>query len=130
MVYADRRRVVQVLRNLYENAMKYGGDQVLIEGSPYGHRYLVVVSDNGPGIQDDDVDRVFGRFEQRSKGDARSDQGIGLGLPIALQLTQAMGGDLWYEHRFPTGSRFCFTVRLATPAGVEFEEVEEPIANA
>jgi signal transduction histidine kinase len=125
MVYADRRRVVQVLRNLFENAMKYGGDQVLIEGSPYGHRYLVVVSDNGPGIQDEDVDRMFGRFEQRSKGDARSDQGIGLGLPIALQLTQAMGGDLWYEHRFPTGSRFCFTVKLATPAGEESEEIKD-----
>ncbi|GBD85240.1 alkaline phosphatase synthesis sensor protein PhoR [bacterium BMS3Abin02] len=113
MVNADRRRVFQVLRNLFENAVKYGGDQVLIEGSPYGRRYLVVVSDNGPGIQDEEVDRMFVRFEQRSKGDARSDQGIGLGLPIALQLAQAMGGDLWYEHRFPTGSRFCFTIALA-----------------
>lgn len=125
MVYADRRRVMQVLRNLFENAMKYGGDQVLIEGSPYGRRYLVVVSDNGPGIQDEEVDRMFVRFEQRSKGDARSDQGIGLGLPIALQLAQAMGGDLWYEHRFPTGSRFCFTVTLATPAREQGEETDE-----
>ena len=111
-VTADRRRVLQVLRNLFENAVKYGGDQVLIEGSPYGRSYLVVVSDNGPGIDDAEVDRMFVRFEQRSKGDARSDQGIGLGLPIALQLAQAMGGDLWYEHRFPTGSRFCFTITL------------------
>jgi signal transduction histidine kinase len=125
MVHADRRRVLQVLRNLFENAMKYGGDQVLIEGSPYGHRYLVVVSDNGPGIQDEEVDRMFVRFEQRSKGDARSDQGIGLGLPIALQLTQAMGGDLWYEHRFPTGSRFCFTVTLAEPERIEGGEGTE-----
>lgn len=122
MVHADRRRVFQVLRNLFENAVKYGGDQVLIEGSPYGTRYLVVVSDNGPGIKDEEVDRMFVRFEQRSKGDARSDQGIGLGLPIALQLARAMGGELWYEHRFPTGSRFCFTVSLA---GVEDEDGEE-----
>jgi len=130
MVYADRRRVLQILRNLFENAMKYGGDQVLIEGSPYGRRYLIVVSDNGPGIQDEEVDRMFVRFEQRSKGDARSDQGIGLGLPIALQLTQAMGGDLWYEHRFPTGSRFCFTVALSAPPGDEMEGVdEEPLGH-
>ncbi len=122
MVYADRRRVMQVLRNLYENAVKYGGDQVLIEGSPYGKQYLVVVSDNGPGIAEEEVDRMFVRFEQRSKGDARSDQGIGLGLPIALQLSRAMGGDLWYEHRFPTGSRLCFTVTLA---GTPLDEEEE-----
>lgn len=121
MVYGDRRRVLQVLRNLFENAVKYGGDQVLIEGSPYGRRYLIVVSDNGPGIRDEEVDRMFVRFEQRSKGDARSDQGIGLGLPIALQLAQAMGGDLWYEHRFPTGSRFCFTINLA---GTPDEDLE------
>ncbi len=123
MVEADRRRVMQVLRNLIENAVKYGGDQVLIEGSPYGRKYLVVVSDNGPGIQDEEVDRMFVRFEQRSKGDARSDQGIGLGLPIALQLAQAMDGDLWYEHRFPTGSRFCFSIKLA---GTPEEEPEMP----
>lgn len=115
MVYADRRRVQQVLRNLVENAHKYGGDQILVEGSPYGEHYLVVVSDNGPGIPEEDVGRVFTHFEQLSKGDARSDKGIGLGLPIALRLARAMGGDLWYEHRFPTGSRFCFTMRTSPP---------------
>lgn len=114
-VFADRRRVQQVLRNLIENAHKYGGDQILVEGSPYGEFYLVVVSDNGPGIPEPDVDRVFTHFEQLSKGDARSDKGIGLGLPIALRLAKAMGGDLWYEHRFPTGSRFCFTIRTSPP---------------
>jgi signal transduction histidine kinase len=79
-VFADRRRVQQILRNLVENAHKYGGDQVLVEGSPYGEFYLIVVSDNGPGIPEQDVDRVFTHFEQLSKGDARSDKGIGLGL--------------------------------------------------
>jgi signal transduction histidine kinase len=123
-VFADRRRVQQILRNLIENAHKYGGDQVLVEGSPYGEFYLVVVSDNGPGIPEPDVDRVFTHFEQLSKGDARSDKGIGLGLPIALRLARAMGGDLWYEHRFPTGSRFCFTMRTSPPeiAGEADEE--------
>jgi signal transduction histidine kinase len=114
-VFADERRVQQVLRNLVENAHKYGGDQILVEGSPYGEFYLVVVSDNGPGIPEQDVDRVFTHFEQLSKGDARSDKGIGLGLPIALRLARAMGGDLWYEHRFPTGSRFCLTIPTSPP---------------
>ena len=122
LVYADQRRVQQILRNLVENAHKYGGDQVLVEGSPYGEFYLVVVSDNGPGIPEDDVDRVFTHFEQLSKGDSRSDKGIGLGLPIALRLARAMGGDVWYEHRFPTGSRFCFTIRTSPPDPTADEE--------
>lgn len=110
LAFGDPRRVNQVLRNLMGNAVKYGGSQVLIEGFPYGEHFVVVVSDNGAGVSDDDVNRVFDHFEQVSKGDARSASGIGLGLPIARKLARAMGGDVWYEKRFPTGARFCFSV--------------------
>jgi len=109
---ADPGRVRQIIRNLLENARKYGGDQVLVEGEARGDRYMVVVSDNGPGVRDEDQERIFEHFEQATKGDARSNQGVGLGLPIARKLARAMGGDLWFESRFPTGSRFCFTVNL------------------
>jgi signal transduction histidine kinase len=105
---ADPRRVQQVVRNLLENARKYGGEQVLVEGFSYGDQYVLVVSDNGPGVPDDSVERIFEHFEQLSKGDARAATGIGLGLPIARRLARAMGGDVWYERRFPRGSRFCF----------------------
>jgi hypothetical protein len=110
LAYGDPRRVNQVLRNLINNAIKYGGTQVLIEGFPFGEHFVVVVSDNGSGIDDRDTNRVFEHFEQVSKGDSRSSTGIGLGLPIARKLARAMGGDVWYEKRFPTGSRFCFSV--------------------
>ena len=110
LAFGDPRRVNQVLRNLMGNAVKYGGEQVLIEGFPYGEHFVVVVSDNGSGVDDGDVSRVFDHFEQVSKGDARSASGIGLGLPIARKLARAMGGDVWYEKRFPTGARFCFSV--------------------
>ncbi|MCZ6737111.1 MAG: ATP-binding protein, partial [Actinobacteria bacterium] len=56
--------------------------------------------------------KVFENFEQLSKGDAREGSGIGLGLPIARRLARAMGGDVWYERRFPTGSRFCYSLPL------------------
>ncbi len=114
-VYVDRRRAQQVLRNLLENARKYGGDQILVEGLPLGHQYMVVVADNGPGVPEDETERIFGHFEQLTAGDARSESGIGLGLPIARQLARAMGGDVWYEPRFPTGSRFCFTMPAGPP---------------
>ncbi len=114
-VYADRRRVAQVLRNLLDNARKYGGDQVLVEGGNVGEHYLVVISDNGPGVAESERDVIFRHFEQISKGDGRVNEGIGLGLPIARRLARAMGGDVWYEARFPTGARFCFTLLLTPP---------------
>jgi signal transduction histidine kinase len=107
---ADPQRVQQVVRNLLENARKYGGDQVLVEGFAHGEQYVLVVSDNGPGVPDGSANQIFEHFEQLSKGDSRSSSGIGLGLPIARRLARAMGGDVWYERRFPTGSRFCFSL--------------------
>lgn len=111
-VFADRRRVQQVLRNVMENARKYGGDQILVEGFVLGDQYLIIVSDNGPGVPDEETQQVFENFEQLSKGDARDSTGMGLGLPIARRLARAMGGDVWYERRFPTGARFCFSLPL------------------
>lgn len=113
MVDADPKRVQQVVRNLLENARKYGGEQVLVEGFGHGDHYVVVVADNGPGVPDSSIERIFEHFEQLSKGDSRSSSGIGLGLPIARRLARAMGGDVWYERRFPTGSRFCFSLPLS-----------------
>lgn len=111
-VFADRRRVHQVIRNVMENAKKYGGDQILVEGFVLGDQYLIVVSDNGPGVPDEETQKVFEDFEQLSKGDARDSTGMGLGLPIARRLARAMGGDVWYERRFPTGARFCYSLPL------------------
>ncbi len=111
-VYADRRRVQQIIRNLMENARKYGGDQIMVEGSVMGDQYLVIISDNGPGVPDQETLKVFENFEQVSKGDARESSGIGLGLPIARRLARHMGGDVWYERRFPTGARFCYSLPL------------------
>ena len=111
-VYADRRRAQQVIRNLMDNARKYGGDQIMIEGFVTGDQYLVVVADNGPGVPAEEALKVFDNFEQVSKGDARDSTGIGLGLPIARRLALAMGGFVWYERRFPTGARFCCSLPL------------------
>lgn len=112
MVSADRGRVGQVLRNLMDNARKYGGDTVEIDGEAATDIYTISVSDNGRGIVEEDWERVFEHFEQGSKGDARSDEGVGLGLPIARQLARAMGGDVWYVPRFPTGASFRFSMPL------------------
>ncbi len=132
-VFADRRRVQQIMRNLMENARKYGGDQIMVEGFVMGDQYLVVISDNGPGVPDEEMLKVFENFEQVSKGDARESTGIGLGLPIARRLARAMGGDVWYERRFPTGARFCYSLPLRRRTilddnGPTSDELDVPIA--
>ncbi|HSO50489.1 MAG TPA: HAMP domain-containing sensor histidine kinase, partial [Acidimicrobiia bacterium] len=126
-VKADRRRVQQVIRNLMENARKYGGDQIMVEGFVMGDQYLIVISDNGPGVPDDETQRVFDNFEQLSKGDTREATGIGLGLPIARRLARAMGGEVWYERRFPTGARFCYSLPLRRRSVVGDDEPMEPV---
>ncbi len=126
VVRADRTRLRQILRNLLENAKKYGGDEVLIEGELSGSTlYTVVVSDNGSGIMEEDQERIFQQFEQLSSGSARLQQGVGLGLPIARKLAKAMGGDLWYEDRFPVGSRFCFSVTVVDDEDTPEAEIAE-----
>lgn len=123
MVTADPNRVEQVLRNLLENARKYGGDQVNVEAVPHGGEWQIVVSDTGPGLPLADRERIFMAFEQVSAGDARSDSGFGLGLAVAKNLVEAMGGRIWYEPGFPVGARFCFTLPAAAakPAGAASE---------
>lgn len=125
-VFADRRRVHQVIRNVMENARKYGGDQILVEGFVLGDQYLIIVSDNGPGVPDEETRRVFDNFEQLSKGDARDSTGMGLGLPIARRLARAMGGDVWYERRFPTGARFCYSLPLNRRSALAEEDTPHP----
>jgi signal transduction histidine kinase len=126
---ADPKRVQQVVRNLLENARKYGGDQVLVEGFAHGDQYVLVVSDNGPGVPDAAINTVFEHFEQLSKGDSRSSSGIGLGLPIARRLARAMGGDVWYERRFPTGSRFCFSLPAKAPVTEDFIPAQSEVVS-
>ncbi|MEN8234800.1 MAG: HAMP domain-containing sensor histidine kinase [Actinomycetota bacterium] len=119
VVWSDPVRLRQILRNLLENALKYGGNDIHVSGEERREGvYTLIVADNGAGVADADQERIFEHFEQLSKGDARIEQGVGLGLPIARKLARAMGGDLWYENRFPVGSAFCFDVDLVKEANL------------
>ena len=120
VVRADPNRVEQVLRNLLENARKYGGDLVTVDAELRGSEYVVVVADNGPGVGAGHRDRVFDAFEQLSSGDARTDSGFGLGLAVTKHLVEAMEGEVWYEPGFPVGARFCFSL----PVGASESSVD------
>ncbi len=112
-VHADPNRVEQILRNLLENARRYGGDEVRVDATRRGDEWVIVVADNGSGVAPDHRDRIFGAFEQGPGGDARTTSGFGLGLAVARHLVEAMGGRIWYEPGFPVGARFCFSLPAA-----------------
>lgn len=103
-VLGDRDRLSQVFVNLVGNAIKYtdvGGVRVSL--SKTGGGYQVEVSDTGQGIAAADVDRVFDKFER--VGD-QSEEGSGLGLPIAKDIVELHRGRIWVESRLGQGSRF------------------------
>jgi signal transduction histidine kinase len=118
VVKADPNRVEQVFRNLLDNARKYGGDRVGIETFPRGETQVIVVADNGHGVPEEARDRIFEQFEQVSRGDTRTDSGVGLGLTVTRRLVEAMDGEVWYEPGFPVGARFCFSLPVGDSATV------------
>ena len=112
-VHADPNRVEQVLRNLLENARKYGGSQIWVDATRRDDDWVVVVADNGSGVPVEHRERIFGAFEQVTTGHARTESGFGLGLAVARHLVEAMNGRIWYEAGFPVGARFCFSLPAA-----------------
>jgi two-component system phosphate regulon sensor histidine kinase PhoR len=116
-IEADRVRLEQVLANLLENAIKYterGGVTVTLGGGP-SHAWCDV-TDTGPGIPPDDLDRVFERFYRVDKARSRDKGGTGLGLSIVKHILALHGGHVWVESTPGEGSRFRFELpRSARP---------------
>jgi Na+/proline symporter/nitrogen-specific signal transduction histidine kinase len=110
LVWGDRDRIVQVLVNLLSNAAKFapeGSGQVQIDLSPVTDGWRVCVSDNGYGIPESDLERVFEKFHQTARGGAKPG-GTGLGLPISRQIIDNLGGRIWAESAPGKGATLCF----------------------
>jgi hypothetical protein len=105
----DRLRVEQVLMNLLSNAIKYGkGSAIQVTLSAEAGQAVLKVSDRGPGVPEQDLQRIFGRFERASS--LRNYGGLGLGLYVARQIIEAHGGSV-SAHNITTGGA-TFVVRL------------------
>lgn len=102
-MYADERRVRQVLLNLVANAIRYPGSNgaVQVGWAVSAHRVRIAVRDHGVGIATENLDRLFTPFDRLG---ADSEEGIGLGLPLARGLTEAMGGTLEVDSELDVGT--------------------------
>jgi signal transduction histidine kinase/CheY-like chemotaxis protein len=115
---ADPGRLRQVFTNLVGNAVKFTekGHVLIrvvgIEGEP-GHQQLhVTIEDTGIGIAADQLDHVFGEFNQVEEEANRKFEGTGLGLTITKRLIERMGGDIWVDSELGKGSSFGFRLNL------------------
>ena len=108
-VRADQDRMFQVLSNLLSNAIKFSSvkGSITVQATNFGHDLEIAVRDEGPGIADCDLDRVFEGFCQLQESDTR---GLGLGLYISRAIIEAHGGKIWATSRPGEGSTFSFTV--------------------
>ena len=111
-VLADQERLALVLACLVDNALKFSpdGEPVLLSAARDGRSVRIDVRDNGRRIPDDQVDRVFASFYQVESPLTRQRGGSGIGLYLARQLTERMGGRIWVENRAARGNTFSLTL--------------------
>jgi two-component system sensor histidine kinase KdpD len=96
-VFVDPVRIGEVLRNLLDNAVKYGGPgEVRLAAACQGSELVTCVTDHGPGLPPEALDRLFQRF-YRFVPQGRQIPGTGLGLAICRGLVEAHGGRIWAE---------------------------------
>ncbi len=107
-VIADRDRLVQIMTNLVDNALRYNptGTQVRIGASSSTDRVELSVRDDGPGIPAHELPHLFDRFWRAEKSRNRSTGGSGLGLAIVRQLVEAHHGEVHVESEAGKGTRF------------------------
>jgi signal transduction histidine kinase len=120
-VEADRDRIEQVVTNLVFNAIKFSpaNGEITVSLSADDKWVTCSVSDHGSGIKEEDLDRIFGKFQQL--GAPQRGGGTGLGLAITHALVTEHRGKIWVESQPGAGSRFIFRLPKAVAPPVEQE---------
>jgi two-component system sensor histidine kinase KdpD len=107
-VRMDALLMEQVFINLIENATRHApSGPIDVEAIVEGDWLKVMISDRGPGLRSDELERVFEKFYRQE-----SSKGAGLGLSICRGVVKAHGGRIWAENRAGGGANFCFTLPL------------------
>lgn len=121
VIHADRDKVDQVVTNLLSNAVKYSpnGGTITVKAALGDKDVTVSVCDQGLGIPEDQLDKVFDKFHRVDSSDTRQAEGVGLGLFLVKHLVEAHGGRIWVESHYGKGSAFSFNLPMQPVAEAE-----------
>jgi two-component system, OmpR family, phosphate regulon sensor histidine kinase PhoR len=112
-VHADKEKIRQVFINLIDNAVKYGKQNGVIEASAYkidGKKILIEIGDDGNGIAEEHIDRIFERFYRTDMARSRKVGGSGLGLAICKHIVEAHNQAMHVRSTIDVGTTFGFTL--------------------
>jgi two-component system, OmpR family, phosphate regulon sensor histidine kinase PhoR len=115
-VFADQDKIQQVITNLVMNSIKYGktgGTTEIGIENLVDNKVIIRVTDNGEGIEKQNIPRLFERFYRVDKSGARSEGGSGLGLAIVKHIIESHNEKIYVESEFGVGSEFSFTLEKA-----------------
>lgn len=127
LAWADSLRVRQVIRNLVTNAIKYGGNRIVVGVRAMGDLAQVVVADDGPGVPEHESSLIFERY-YRSVQSPTQPGSVGIGLAVSRQLAELMGGKLEYVSRGGQ-HRFELWLPLAASSPREAGSLEEAVSS-
>jgi len=111
LIKAHRTQLLQLLQNLVSNGMKFKGERdpiVEIDAQPSPNGYVYSVKDNGIGISEENLEKVFEMFRRLHTRDEY--EGTGIGLATCKRIVATWGGDIWVESEEGQGSTFFFSV--------------------
>ena len=125
---ADETRLQEILYNLLDNALKYTqrGGRIRLAATRQDDEVIISVADNGPGIPDADLPRIFERFYRADKARSREMGGTGLGLSIVKHIAQMHGGRVEAESKLGEGTTIRVILPVQGPEAVDgIEEASE-----
>jgi signal transduction histidine kinase len=112
VILADETRLNQVFSNLISNAIKYSpGGTIEITAEVKNDNLIFCISDEGPGIDPNDLPFVFDRF-YRAPNAIKQTKGAGLGMYLAKAIVEAHGGRIWIDPEHGKGARVCFSLPI------------------
>lgn len=115
-VNADSRKIKQVVFNLLANALKFTpeGGKVVLSATKHKECVHISISDNGIGIAEDELEKIFQKFSQVDGSLSRRHEGTGLGLALSKKLVEMHGGEIWVESKLGMGSKFTFSIPVTS----------------
>jgi signal transduction histidine kinase len=130
-IYADKDKIIQVFTNLVGNSLKFT-EKGYIEISVADKQDLVECSvfDTGGGIADEDLPKVFSKFQQFGRRDGAGEKGTGLGLSIVKGIVELHQGKIWIESKLNKWTKFAFILPKYITEDILFENIDEKIAEA